>query len=165
MKRIVIALGFIVLLALPIQAQDTALAVDMNVGANYDSETEAFGASVMALKKLGGGWFEIGVQASFGEASNSIGVIPGVFLFEGSKFELAILQGMTSKWEPLGPDGELINYILSSSGLYVTYNLPFGVVGQETRVYGMWQREAPYDSENLVESTHKISVGLSMAIR
>ena len=164
MKRL-LAVAFIVLLALPVGAQDTALAVNMNVGFNVDTETDAFGASVMAVKKLGGGWFEIGVQASFGEASNSFGVIPGLFIFEGSKFELAILQGMISKWEPLGPDGELINYILGSSGLYGTYNLPWSIVGQETRLYGLWQREDPYESENLVEATYNFSVGLSMAIR
>lgn len=147
----------------PAQAQDTALAVNLNVGANYATESEAYGVSVMALKKLGGGWFEVGVQGSFGEASNSFGIMPGFFLFEGSKFELAILQGITSKWEPI--DGDLINYILSSSGMYATWSLPWSIVGQETRLYGLWQRELPLDSENLVEATHKFGVGISLAIR
>ena len=165
MKRLVIALFIIILPAVPISlmAQDTALAVNMNVGANYDTETEAFGVSVMALKKLGGGLFELGVQASFGEACNSFGVMPGVFIFEGGVVEIAFLQGLTTKWEPLGD--ELINYILGSSGLYATYNLPLSIVGQETRMYGLWQREYPLDGENLVEATHKFSVGLSLVIR
>lgn len=163
MKRIALALFMLVLLALPIEAQDTALAVNLNVGANYADGD--LGASVMALKKLGGGWFEIGVQASFGEASNSFGVIPGLFLFEGSTFELAILQGITSKWEPLGGDGELINYVLSSTGMYGTWALPWNFVGQETRLYGLWQRELPLDSESLVEAMHRFSVGISLAIR
>lgn len=157
-------LAFLILFALSTQAQDTALAVNLNVGANYATESEAFGASVMALKKLGGGWFELGLQASFGEASNSIGFFPGLFLIEG-KFDLGILQGITSKWEPLGPDGELINYILSSSGIYAAYNLPWSLLGQETKVYGLWQRELPLDSENLVEATYNFGFGISLAIK
>ena len=165
MKRIVIALFILVLLAVPIdlKAQDTALAVDLNVGPTYDTEREAFGASVMAVKFFGGGWFEIGVQASFGEAGNSFGMIPGICLLQGGPVELALLQGMTSKWEPVGD--ELINYILGASGLYVTYDLPFSIVGQETRLYGLCQREYTLSSENLVEATYKLSFGLSLAIR
>jgi hypothetical protein len=167
MKRLLTVLAILTLMAMPtgLKAQDTALTVNMNVGANYDSDTEAFGASVMALKKLGGGWFEISVQASFGEASNSIGVMPGIFLLESPHFSLGLLQGVVSKWEPLGPNGDLINYIMGSTGLYLAYDLPWNIVGQETCLYGMWQREYPSDSENLVEATNRLGVGLSLAIR
>ena len=156
----------ILLMAIPIspKAQDTALALNINVGPTYSTEGEIVGVSVMALKKFSGGTFELGTQAILSEDGWSFGVMPGLFIFEGGPVELGVLQKVAASHEAVVGRDKLISYIVGATGLYVTCNIPWTLVGQETRIYGLGERQY-VDGDASLKATYNFSVGLSMAIR
>lgn len=164
MKRIMIAVGFVILLALPIEAQDTALALNINVGPTYSTEGEVAGVSVMALKKFSGGKFELGTQATLTEDGWSFGIMPGFFILEGGPVELGVLQKVAASQETVVGQDKLISYIVGATGLYVTCNIPWPLVGEETRIYGLGERQY-VDGDASLKATYNFSVGLSWAIR
>lgn len=150
-KSLIVAV--VLLIALPIGISRASSAV--NIGSYYSTETAAFGVSIQGMKKLSDGLFELSVVGAFGEGDNSVGFLPGLFVMEGGDLEVGLLQGFTSKWENTGGT----NYIAGTSGVLVTYKLPW------FRAFAQWQREWPFDGESALESTHKITLGVSMGIK
>ena len=164
MKRLLSILAMLILFAIPIEAQDTALVVNINVGPTYSTEGKVAGASVMVLKKFSGGKLELSLQATLAEDGWSFGAIPGVFIFEGGPVEFAVLQKVAASHETVVGQDKLISYIVGATGLYVTCNIPWTFVGQETRIYGLGERRY-VDGDASIKATYNFSVGLSMAIR
>lgn len=152
MKINLIIMAILLLLPIGIRAGEIA---NINVGGYYATDVEALGVSFQGMRKLQDGLFELSAVGSFGEGDNSIGITPGLFIMEGGKMELALLSGITTKWESTGGPA----YVAGTNGLYATYALPW--LG---RVYGQWQREWPFDKDGALEATHKFTFGISLTI-
>lgn len=161
MKRLLSILAMLILFAIPIEAQDTALVVNINIGAHY---SDVVAVEFMIHKTLGGGKFELGVMGDVGkgEQDNSIGVMTGANLIEGPSFVLGLIKG----WKYTVADD--VEYITGSRGLYAAYLPPWP---WDAKVYGLWQYDFPTPDglsvaqDVAIEGTHKFGLGLSMPIR
>ena len=164
MKKLLVLTVLLMAIPVGLKAQDTALAVNINIGPTYSTEGKMAGVSVMTLKKFSGGLFELGLQATLTEDGWSFGAIPGFFLLEGGPVEIGVLQKVAASQETVVGQDKLISYIVGATGLYVTCNIPWTFVGQETRIYGLGERRY-VDGDASIKATYNFSVGLSMAIR
>ena len=150
----------VLLIALPlgVKAQEELTTGSVNLGCVYNAETEAFGFSVQAMRKLKGGLLQLSAIGTFGEAANSAGIETGLFVLEGGTFEAALVQGASETWE-----GNTA-YTAGYTGFLATFKSPLNWPGYEkpVRFFVKGKRQYPMDKDGAQESAYEITFGVSL---
>ena len=162
MKWLCVLLIFVMVVPIGPKAQDTALAVNMNVGAHYGDDVVAM--EFMIHKTLGGGAWELGIMGDIGkgEHDNSAGVMTGVNLIEGPSFVLGLIKG----WKYTVSDN--VDYLTGTRGLYMAYRPPWS---WDAKIYGLWRYDFAtpegfsVEQGVAIDGTHKFGLGVSLPIR
>lgn len=160
LKRIAMTVIMLVaiLFGVAVQAADSTTTGNVNIGAVYDTDAEAFGFSVQAMRKLSGGRLQFSAIGSFGEAANKASIESGLFIMEGGLIEAAIIQGVNETW-----DGSTA-YTAGYSGLFGTFRSPWNWPGYDKPIkfFAKWQRQYPLDKFGAQEASHEFTFGVSL---
>ncbi len=159
MKKFLILLVLILLpFSMSVKGEEITDRLSADLGAYYDADAEAMGMSIEGRVKTAGGLLQLSTFGSFGEADPALGLTPGIFLLEGGRFELAILQGIVTSWE-----GKT-NHNAGLSGIYMTGKLPWTWPGYDKPItmFAKWYRQYPFDKESAQEATGTFTIGVSL---
>ena len=141
-----------------LSAQEETTTGSVNLGCLYNSETEAVGFSVQAMRKLKGGLLQLSAVGAFGEAANTAAIETGLFLLEGGPIEAAIIQGISESWEGTTA------YTAGYTGLFATFKTPWNWPGYDKalRFFAKGNRYYPLDDGGAQEAAYEFVFGVTL---